>query len=69
MNICCEREGRRVVTEPHLHVLGIEASAEQDRCAGVPERVEADPAESGATSGGLQDSGGEVRRVEVCPVA
>jgi hypothetical protein len=29
--------------EPHLDLLGVEAVAEQHRCARVPERVEADP--------------------------
>ena len=71
-----------MVAKPHLHLLGVEAAAEEHRCAGVPERVECGPGQSCASCGRFEDAvvdagvvewracaGGEDRVAVFCVVA
>ena len=56
MHICGERERRRVMPEPPLHLHRVTSSSEQPRSARVPERVEASPRRAGLLRGRLQDT-------------
>src|SRR5690349_9746261 len=64
MDVGRERERGRVMPEPHLNLLRVQAATKEDRCARMAERVEADPRHARALRGGLQDTPPEVRRVE-----
>lgn len=59
-----EGERWRVVAEPDLDLLGIEAIAEQDGGAGVAERMRAGPGNAGFAGGGLEHAPVEVAVVE-----
>jgi hypothetical protein len=64
MDVRRHREGGGVVPEPHLHLLRVQAELEQPRRAGVSERVEASPLNTGAASRRLEDATGDVPRVK-----
>jgi hypothetical protein len=50
------------VAEPHLDLLDVLAGREEQRRAGVPERVEGDPRHAGAFGGGVEDVAPALRR-------
>src|SRR5229473_5262079 len=57
------------MAEPHLHLLGVEAVAEEHRRAGVPEGVERGPGHSRLSCGGFEHAVVDTGVVEWCSCA
>ena len=67
VHVDAHRERGRVMPEPNLHLLRVQAATEEHRRARVPERVEARPRDAGAASRRLEHPTHEVRLVEHLP--
>src|SRR5688500_11287927 len=62
-----EREGRRVVTEPALYLLGVLPALEEDRGACMAQSGKANPRRADLFGDGTQDAREHVRVVERRP--
>src|SRR5438132_12399429 len=64
MHVRLQREGRGVMAEPHLHLLGVRARPEEEGRARVAEGMESCPREPGFARGRLHNTVKDVRTIE-----